>query len=209
MHRLLVSAGAATLLLVTGFLADARAQSSVSSLAAQSQTHSATAIESPPGFRSSCARLSWLCTDIDDAVTAIDPGRLLLLADAVNRHVNATVAQLSDPENYGVAEHWTLPENGRGDCEDFVLRKYKDLLDAGVPARYLSVAIVLDWQGDNHAVLVLHHASGDLVLDSLTSSVLPWNRSGYRFLAMQSARNKARWEIVDGAALDSAFLAMR
>ncbi len=209
MHRMLAAAGAAALLWTMGVPADAHAQSSGSALADQGQAHSATVIEAPPGFRSSCARYVWLCIGAGHSDPTIDADRLLSLAEAVNRHVNLTIAQLSDPENYGVAEHWTLPENGYGDCEDFVLRKYKDLLDAGVSARVLSVAVVLDNRGDNHAVLVLHHARGDLVLDSLTAEVLPWNRSGYRFLAMQSAEHKARWEIVDGASLDHAHLAMR
>jgi len=167
------------------------------------------AIKPPPGFRDSCARLDWLCRASDKGGASIDPDRLLALAAEVNRRVNRSVTQLSDPENYGVAEYWTLPTNGQGDCEDFVLQKFKELLDAGVPSRALSVAIVLDRKGNNHAVLVLHHPSGDLVLDSLTSRVLPWGRSGYRFLAMQSEDDKAQWEVVANTSRDRAHLAMR
>lgn len=167
------------------------------------------AINPPPGFRESCARLDWLCRASRQDIAPLDPDRLLALADDVNRHINRTVVQLSDPENYGVAEYWTLPANGQGDCEDFVLRKYKDLLDAGVPSRALSVAIVLDRNGDNHAVLILHHPSGDVVLDSLNPRMLPWGQTGYRFLAMQSELDKARWVVVATTSRDSAYLAMR
>lgn len=209
-----VIAGLVVILAAGGFSTGARAQTASVLPAAHAPSATGTPIKAPPGFRDSCARLGWLCASDDPAAQApdarpIDADRLLELAETVNRRVNRAVTQLSDPENYGVAEYWTLPVNGQGDCEDFVLQKYKDLLDAGVPARNLSVAIVLDRRGDNHAVLVLRHPSGDLVLDSLTSHVVPWHRSGYRFLAMQAAEDKSRWEIVAATRSDSAHLAMR
>ena len=134
---------------------------------------------------------------------------LLELATRINRRVNLRVTQLSDPENYGVADYWTLPANGNGDCEDFVLQKYKLLLDAGADSRDLSIAVVLDRQGNNHAVLVLHHSSGDLVLDSLTRRVRQWNRTGYTYLVMQSSGDKTQWEIVINQPRDSNVLAQR
>ena len=91
----------------------------------------------------------------------------------------------------------------------FVLQKYKLLLDVGVESRNLSIAVVLDWRGDNHAVLVLRHRSGDLVLDSLSSRIKPWNLTGYTFLAMQSGANKTQWEVVMNQSRDSNVLAQR
>jgi predicted transglutaminase-like cysteine proteinase len=133
----------------------------------------------------------------------------LELAREVNRHVNFTVTELSDAENYGVAEYWSLPTNGNGDCEDFVLQKYKLLLDAGVDSRDLSIAIVLDRAGQNHAVLILRHRSGDLVLDSLSSRIRPWNETGYTFLAMQTGADKTQWEVVMHHPRDRNVLARR
>ena len=83
------------------------------------------------------------------------------------------------------------------------------LLDAGVDSRDLSIAVVLDRQGDNHAVLVLRHSSGDLVLDSLSSRIRPWNRTGYTFLAMQSGDDKTQWVVVMDRSRDSNVLAQR
>lgn len=131
------------------------------------------------------------------------------LADRVNRRVNGSVRELTDAENYGVAEHWTLPTNGSGDCEDFVLQKYRLLLDAGVGHRDLSVAVALNSMGENHAVLVLHMRDGDFVLDSLTSRILPWNRTGYRFLAMQVSGSPGKWQVVTGQPRHSQILAQR
>lgn len=134
---------------------------------------------------------------------------MLLLAESVNDRINRSVKQITDIENFGVAEYWTLPVGGRGDCEDFVLAKYKLLLDAGVDSRDLAVAVVLDKNRRNHAVLVLRHEAGDLVLDSLTSSILPWNRTGYTFLAMQADEDKSAWQAVMGQSPTSLVLAQR
>ncbi|MFQ5567741.1 MAG: transglutaminase-like cysteine peptidase [Paracoccaceae bacterium] len=166
-------------------------------------------IDAPPGFDDSCRRYPWFCTNRTTGAGAIGQAELLDLATRINRRVNHKVSQLSDPENYGVADYWTLPANGSGDCEDFVLQKYKLLLDAGVDSRDLSIAVVLDRRGDNHAVLVLRHSSGDLVLDSLSSRIRPWNRTGYTFLAMQSSDDKSRWEVVMNQPRDSNVLAQR
>jgi predicted transglutaminase-like cysteine proteinase len=166
-------------------------------------------IDPPPGFRETCKRYSWFCenTNADQspaaAVVSLD------VAEKINRQVNYSVSELSDPENYGVADYWTLPTNGNGDCEDFVLQKYKLLIDAGVDSRNLSIAIVLDQSGDNHAVLILRHTSGDLVLDSLSRRIRLWNDTGYTYLAMQSGANKTEWEVVMYQPRDQNVLAQR
>ncbi len=176
---------------------------------AQSRSGERVLIDAPPGFLESCQRYAWLCASGDDASLQPSPSQLLELARRINRRVNRSITQLSDPENYGVAEYWTLPANGSGDCEDFVLQKYKLLLEAGADSRDLSMAVVLDRRGNNHAVLVLRHVSGDLVLDSLSSRILPWNQTGYRFLAMQSHADKSQWEVVANQPRDSDVLAQR
>jgi predicted transglutaminase-like cysteine proteinase len=155
-----------------------------------------------------CKRYQWVCTR--QSASANPSGeQALVVADRINRQVNGNVAQLSDAENYGAAEYWTLPVNGKGDCEDFVLQKYRLLLDAGFDSADLSIAVVADKHGDNHAVLILRHSSGDLVLDSISSRILPWNQTGYGFLAMQSGVDEAAWEVVIDAPRDSNLLARR
>ena len=168
-----------------------------------------TFVEPPRGFRDSCRQYGWLCGNRPQSPSAMGEGQLLDVARSVNRRVNRMISQLSDVENYGVSDRWTLPRNGRGDCEDFVLLKYKLLVEAGVDSRKLAMAIVLDRYGDNHAVLVVRHESGDLVLDSLTSRIAPWNETGYRFLAMQSSEDQTAWEVVADRPLGSAMLARR
>jgi len=204
MHGLRVCLSIAAIFLAGALAAPAAAQSPE-----PPQPAARRLVDAPPGFHDSCRRYQWFCTNRTSGAAPIGQAELLELAARINRRVNFSVSQLSDPENYGIADYWTLPANGNGDCEDFVLQKYKLLLDAGVDSRDLSIAIVLDRRGDSHAVLVLRHGSGDLVLDSLTRRIQPWNRTGYRFLAMQSGDDKTQWEEVMDQPRDSNLLAQR
>ena len=54
--------------------------------------------------------------------------------DRINRSVNRDVQPVSDMENYGVEEWWSLPLNGKGDCEDYALEKRHQLMAKGWPA---------------------------------------------------------------------------
>jgi predicted transglutaminase-like cysteine proteinase len=166
-------------------------------------------VDAPTGFVETCRRYQWFCDNQVAGAGTVSQAELLDLAHKINRRVNNAVTELSDPENYGVADYWTLPANGNGDCEDFVLQKYKLLLDAGADSRDLSIAVVLDREGNNHAVLVLRHSTGDLVLDNLTRRIRPWNQTGYSYLAMQSSGDKTQWEVVMNQPRDSNVLAQR
>jgi len=160
---------------------------------------SARTVAPPSGFLDACKRYAWLCSQSGSAGVT-DPELQLSVAKSLNLRVNLSVTQVSDPENYGVAEYWTLPRLARGDCEDFVLEKYRRLIEAGIDSHDLAVAIVLNRRGDNHAVLVVHHRSGDFVLDNLSTRVLRWDETGYRFLAMQGRDDKRSWVVLQQAA---------
>lgn len=168
-----------------------------------------TLVQPPPGFLEACQRYAWLCENPPGAASTLSSDEVLELARGINRRVNLVVTDITDPENYGRADYWTLPGWRGGDCEDFVLAKYKRLLDAGVDGRDLSIAVVQTSRQENHAVLVLHHESGDLVLDSLKSRILPWNETDYRYLAMQTREDQSAWEVVAHQPKDSVVLAQR
>ena len=174
---------------------------------ATESTYQRQLVTPPPGFTTACRSNRWLCAQ--SAEGRLSQSALLETAQRVNQQVNRAVREMTDVENYGSADYWTLPANGRGDCEDFVMEKYKRLLAAGADSRDLSVAVVLDRDGNNHAVLVLRHAQGDLVLDSLTRGIRPWNETGYRFLAMQTSDDKLAWEVVMHQPRDRNVLAQR
>ncbi len=126
---------------------------------------------------------------------AMDGGTLNLLR-AVNDQVNSLMRAATDIQNYGVADYWNDPvlvRGVRGDCEDFALEKRRMLVEHGVPAAALSIAIVRTRLGEEHAVLVVTTDAGDYVLDNLTYDVRPWRRAGYTWVARQGPGDDLAW----------------
>ena len=97
----------------------------------------------------------------------------------VNRRVNAAIAPLSDHDHWGALDRWDLPSDGYGDCEDFQLLKRRLLADQGLPRRAMRMTVVINRQGEGHAVLMVRTDPGDLILDNQRSAVLPWDQTGY------------------------------
>ena len=110
----------------------------------------------------------------------------------VNYDVNESVAPLTDKEIYGVEEYWAYPDKV-GDCEDYVLLKRKRLMQAGFSPSDLLITVVLQPNGDGHAVLTVRTDRGDFVLDNMRNKVLLWSETEYQFLKRQSTRNAAQW----------------
>jgi predicted transglutaminase-like cysteine proteinase len=106
----------------------------------------------------------------------------------INNHVNSTIVEMSDMEQYGREDVWTLPTSGKGDCEDFALLKRKLLIQRGWPASALSIAVGATSQGEAHAVLLVATASGNYVLDNLTSHILTPQQTGHVFHSRQAGR---------------------
>src|SRR6478752_134130 len=69
----------------------------------------------------------------------------------VNKWVNETIKPITDMDHWGVVEKWSLPSDGYGDCEDYVLLKRKMLIDAGWPREALLITVVRDKKGEGHA----------------------------------------------------------
>ena len=116
--------------------------------------------------------------------------------ETVNRTVNAGVRSVSDRTHYGTEDFWELPFQGggnAGDCEDYVLQKRQMLLAHGIPMTALSIALVRASWGEEHAVLLVHSAQGDYVLDNLTPWIKPWSEVSYSWIKWQSANNPEIW----------------
>jgi len=114
----------------------------------------------------------------------------------INSHVNSTITEVSDMEQYGREDVWTLPVSGKGDCEDFALLKRKLLIQRGWPASALSITVGATSQGEAHAVLLVTTDRGQYVLDNLTSSILPPSQTGHVFYSRQTGRG---WISATGA----------
>lgn len=110
----------------------------------------------------------------------------------VNYAANSSIEPLTDQEIYGVEERWIMPTTV-GDCEDYVLLKQKRLIERGFSPSDLLIAVVLQPNGDGHAVLIVRTDRGDFVLDNMRNKVLLWSDTEYTFLKRQSPTNAGQW----------------
>jgi predicted transglutaminase-like cysteine proteinase len=111
----------------------------------------------------------------------------------VNARVNRDIEPVTDIDHWGVAELWSYPTDGKGDCEDYVLEKRKRLIDSGWPRQSLLITVVRDKKGDGHAVLTVKTDRGDFILDNQESKVKLWTETGYKFVKRQSEQQPNRW----------------
>jgi predicted transglutaminase-like cysteine proteinase len=130
---------------------------------------------------------------------ALDARDVVLSAKAwkdltrINRWVNETVKPITDLEHWGVVERWNYPDDGYGDCEDYVLLKRRTLMQSGWPRQALLITVVRDKRGDGHAVLTVKTDKGEFILDNQHEDVLLWSDTGYRFVKRQSQNDPNVW----------------
>jgi len=111
----------------------------------------------------------------------------------VNNWANDNIKPVTDLEHWGVVERWNYPDDGYGDCEDYVLLKRRMLMRAGWPREALLITVVRDKKGDGHAVLTVKTNKGEFILDNQEAEILAWNKTGYRFVKRQSQSNPNVW----------------
>jgi len=159
----------------------------------------ASQVTSPPvGWVEFCARQPGEC-----ASTATAPRDIALLPEVwkdmvrVNKWVNKTIKPLTDLEHWGVVERWSYPDDGYGDCEDYVLLKRRIFIQSGWPRESLLVTVVRDKNEEGHAVLTVITDKGDYVLDNQNEDILIWSETGYRFVKRQSQPDPKVWVSLD------------
>jgi len=111
----------------------------------------------------------------------------------INKWVNDSIKPVTDLEHWGVVERWSYPDDGYGDCEDYVLLKRRMLMQAGWPRQALLITVVRDKRGDGHAVLTAKTDRGEFILDNQNEEVLLWSDTGYRFVKRQSQSDPNVW----------------
>lgn len=138
--------------------------------------------------------------------TSSDSGPALLTESSwkalldVNYTVNSSITPLTDQDIYGVEERWAYPRTV-GDCEDFALLKRKMLIDRGFAPSDLLLTVVLQPNGEGHAVLTVRTDHGDFVLDNMRNKVMLWSETEYTYLKRQSSDDPGRWvKLQDGRA---------
>lgn len=138
-------------------------------------------------------------TSLDNGPMQLTEERWKTMLD-VNYTVNTTITPMTDMEIYGVEERWAYPTTV-GDCEDFVLMKRKMLMNKGFSASNLLITVVLQPNGEGHAVLTVRTDRGDFVLDNMRNKVMNWSETEYTYLKRQDTANPGRWvKIQDGRA---------
>lgn len=115
--------------------------------------------------------------------------------EAVHRFINSHPYR-ADADNYGRSDYWATPLEffrRSGDCEDYVIAKYRSLRLLGLPAERLRMVVVQDVVRDlPHAVLAVYLAEEVLILDNLSESVLVQQRVRY-YVPFYSVNETARW----------------
>ena len=152
------------------------------------------ATRAPIGWVEFCAEHSFECK-----VTAASPRDVVLSNKAwadltsINRWVNDNVKPMTDLEHWGVVEKWSYPDDGYGDCEDYVLLKRRMLMEAGWPRAALLVTVVREKNGNGHAVLTVKTDKGEFILDNQEERILLWSETSYRYVKRQSQSDPNRW----------------
>ena len=146
--------------------------------------------EPPRGFVQFCQENPGECTPNSsiEARLAASSQRLLELNE-VNRRVNKSVVPETDMDHYGISEYWTLPTDGKGDCEDYALLKRHELMRLGWPSSTLLMTVVMEENMEGHAVLTVRTTAGDFVLDNKVNDVRLWSNTSYQYLLRQSYSN--------------------
>lgn len=112
----------------------------------------------------------------------------------VNLKFNQAIEPVTDQDQFGVIENWDYAKTDKGDCEDYVLEKRRELIKRGWPLSALLITVVIDKEGGGHAVLTVVTDRGEFVLDNQTDKVLPWSKSGLTFIRRQSPDNQNAWQ---------------
>lgn len=109
----------------------------------------------------------------------------------VNRDVNASIMPVAKSD--AIADGgWTISP-ASGDCNDYAVTKRHELVQKGLPANALRLAVVKTQSGIGHLVLVVSSNKGDLVLDNLSETILPWQLTKYHWVKIQSSSDARFW----------------
>ena len=100
--------------------------------------------------------------------------------------MNRQIKPATDAEHWGVVDSWDFPGDSKGDCEDYQLLKRKMLVDAGLPRRAIRMTVVIDEEGQGHAVMMVRTDRGDFVLDNKRDAVLTWEKTQYTYIKRES-----------------------
>jgi predicted transglutaminase-like cysteine proteinase len=153
----------------------------------------------PPAFKRFCVEMPEECVARPSSKEFGHSAFRLEQLDQVNRQVNNTIGPETDIEHYGIEDYWTIPKDGKGDCEDYALLKRHILESMGWPTGALLMTVVLTENNEGHAVLTARTESGDLILDNRAAEIKFWYQTRYQFKMRQSPYDPKVWLDLDPA----------
>jgi predicted transglutaminase-like cysteine proteinase len=156
--------------------------------------HSGQRTSPPLGWTQFCAENQTECRPGTSAATSVVLNEKLwreLLK--INHYFNQAIEAVTDQVQYGTPEYWTYAKSGKGDCEDYVLEKRRELARRGWPLSSLLITVVIDKEGGGHAVLTVITDRGEFILDNQTNLILPWSHSELTFIKRQSPSDPNTW----------------
>jgi predicted transglutaminase-like cysteine proteinase len=139
-----------------------------------------------------CLRYPADCKSDPTETTAVElTAETLETIHRVNRDVNASIMPVG--RSNAIADGgWTISP-ASGDCNDYAVTKRHDLVRSGFPTKAVRLAVVKTTSGIGHLVLVVSTNKGDLVLDNLSETILPWQFTKYQWVKIQSASDARYW----------------
>ena len=148
----------------------------------------------PSGWIEFCVEYSAECkTKPSSPRDGLLSHRALKDLERVNHWVNTNITRMTDMEHWSLVERWNYPDDGYGDCEDYVLLKRRMLMQAGWPREALLITVVRDEYNNGHAVLTVKTDKGEFILDNQTDEILLWSDTRYRFMERQSQADPNVW----------------
>jgi predicted transglutaminase-like cysteine proteinase len=151
----------------------------------------------PPAFKRFCVEMPGECLPRQAGRGFAQDTQHLAQLDEVNRRINRVIAPETDIDHYGIEDYWTIPKDGKGDCEDYALLKRHILISLGWPSGALLMTVVRIENGEGHAVLTARMKFGDVVLDNRSDEIKPWYQTNYSYKMIQSSDDPKIWLDLD------------
>ena len=149
----------------------------------------------PSGYAGFCGRFPDQCTAPRGAAHEVDlTDDVWNMLEEVNANINAAIIPEDDSVHYGTQEYWTIPTDGFGDCEDYVVAKRQALIRLGLPEPALRITVVFTPHFVRHAVLTVATDKGDYVLDNLRGEIVTGEKTGYAFVERQDPASPSGWK---------------
>jgi predicted transglutaminase-like cysteine proteinase len=147
----------------------------------------------PLAFLEFCHKYAGECVDAPSAPIIELTSQSWEAIQRINIEANRKIRPTPEPEGQ---DSWDLGVR-EGDCEDYAIEKRHQLLALGYPAGALALTEVTTPYGADHVVLTVRTTRGTFILDNLRSAVLPWTKTAYHFVKMQSSNNIKHWVSID------------